>query len=163
MFDLQVLAYQTDTTRVVSFLMGRELSQRTYPDIGVADPHHSLSHHRGVGSKISDVAKINAYHVHTFGYLLEKLDSIKDGDGTLLDHSMILYGSGIGDGNLHDHVNLPVLVAGGGVGRLEGGRHLAYADNEPMTNLLLALLDKAGVPVDELGDSTGPLDVLAGI
>jgi hypothetical protein len=158
MFDLQVLAYQTDSTRVVSFLMAREQSQRTYPEIGVPEPHHAISHHRGEGKKIDDVAKINAYHIQTFAYLLEKLNSTPDGDGTLLDHSIILYGSGIGDGNLHDHVDLPVLVAGGGAGRLNGGRHLTYASGEPMSNLLVTLLDKAGVPVEKIGDSTRPLD-----
>jgi hypothetical protein len=163
MFDLQVLAYQTDTTRVVSFLMGRELSQRTYPEIGVPEPHHSLSHHRGERNKIADVAKINTYHVQMLVYLLEKLKATADGDGTLLDHSIILYGSGIGDGNLHDHVNLPVIVAGGGGGTLRGGRHLRYSDREPMSNLLLTLLDKAGVPLDKLGDSTKPIGGLAGL
>jgi hypothetical protein len=163
MFDLQVLAYQTDSTRVVSFLMGRELSQRTYPEIGVAEPHHSLSHHRGEGRKIGDVAKINAYHVQTLMYLLEKLNATADGDGTLLDHTIVLYGSGIGDGNLHDHVDLPVIVAGGGGGTLRGGRHLRYSDREPMSNLLLTLLDKAGVPMEKIGDSTRPIDGRAGL
>jgi hypothetical protein len=158
MFDLTTLAYRADVTRVVSFLMGRELSQRTYPEIGVPEPHHSLSHHRGDAAKIAQVAKINAYHVQTLAGFLERLRSIEDGDGTLLDHSIVLYGGGIGDGNLHDHVELPALVAGGGAG-LKGGRHVKYDTQTPMANLLLTLLDKAGVQIDRIGDSTGRLEL----
>ncbi len=159
MFDLQVLAYQTDMTRVVSFLMARESSNLTYPNIGVPDPHHALSHHRLDPELIGKAAKINAYHVQMLAYLLEKLRTTPDGDGSLLDHVMILYGGGMSDGNLHSHTDLPALVAGGGAGRLKGGRHVRCAQDTPMANLLLALLNKAGVPTETLGDSTGQLEL----
>jgi len=159
MFDLLALAYQADITRVATFLLGRELSQRTYPEIGVPGPHHTLSHHRGDDEKIAQVAKINLYHVQLFSQFLETLRAAPDGDGTVLDHTMIVYGGGIGDGNLHAHVDLPVLLAGGGA-YLRTGRHVVYPDAPPMTNLLLSLLDKAGVRTDALGDSTGRLEGL---
>ena len=160
MFDLQVLAYQTDLTRVITTMMARETSPRTYPNIGVADQHHTVSHHRNDPEYIAKKAKIDTYHVQLLGYFLDKLRNTPDGDGTLLDHSMIVYGGGIGNGNLHEHTNLPCLVAGGGGGRLKGGRHLAYPEEQgtPMANLLLSVLDKAGVPADQLGDSTGLLN-----
>jgi hypothetical protein len=163
MFDLQVLAFQADITRVTSLLVGREQSGRSFPAIGIAEPHHSLSHHRDDPAFIAKKAKIDAYHVHLFSYFLEKLNGIQDGDGTLLDHSMILYGGGLGNPNLHEHTNLPVLVAGSGAGQLKTGRHVAYATETPMTNLLLSLLDKVGVRTDTLGDSTGRLQQLADI
>jgi hypothetical protein len=154
MFDLQVLAYQADVTRVFTLLMGREASPRTFEQIGVPEQHHSCSHHINNPELMARKAKIDQYHIALFGYYLQKLRSTPDGDGNLLDHSMILYGSGLGNGNLHDHVNLPVLVAGGGAGTLASG-HLASPDNTPMANLLLSLLDKAGVPTPEkVGDST---------
>lgn len=156
MFDLLALAYQADITRVSTFLLGRELSQRTYPEIGVPSPHHTLSHHRGDDEKIAQVAKINLYHVQLFSRFLETLQSMPDGDGSLLDHTMLLYGGGIGDGNLHEHVDLPVLLAGGGA-YLRTGRHVVYEEEPPMANLLLSLLARAGVPTDALGDSTGRL------
>jgi len=128
MFDLQVLAFQADITRVITLMLARELSERSYSIIGVPDGHHSVSHHQENPALIAKKAKIDTYHIHLLGYFLEKLHATPDGDGTLLDHSMILYGSGLGDGNQHAHTNLPVLVAGGGAGRLTGGRHLKYAE-----------------------------------
>jgi hypothetical protein len=155
MFDLQVLAYQGDITRVTTLLMGRETSPRTFEQIGVPEQHHSCSHHIDNPELMARKAKIDQYHVALFGQFLQKLQATQDGDGTLLDHSMILYGGGLGNGNLHDHVNLPVLVAGHGAGTLKGGAHVNYPDNTPMANLLLSMLDKAGVPTPEkIGDST---------
>ena len=161
MFDLQVLAYQADVTRVVTMMMARETSPRTYASIGVADQHHTVSHHRNDPEYIAKKAKIDTYHISLLGYFLDKLRNTPDGDGNLLDHSMITYGGGLGNGNLHEHTNLPCLVAGGGGGRLTGGRHLAYPEDRdtPMTNLLLAVLDKAGVETEMLGDSTGQLGI----
>jgi hypothetical protein len=165
MFDLQILAWQGDITRVITFMMGRELSQRTYPMVGVTDAHHNLTHHLGDKAKIEKVAKINTYHIGKFAAFLERLRKTPDGDGSLFDNSMILYGGGISDGNLHDHSPLPALLLGGGSGTLKGGRHLKYPDHTPMSNLLVTLLDKAGVKVDHLGDSTGELSLepLAGV
>jgi Protein of unknown function (DUF1552) len=159
MFDLQVLAYQADITRVVSFQLAREQSQRTYPGIGVPDPHHSVSHHRDQPDLMAKKAKIDTYHVQMLGYLLAKLQATPDGDGTLLDHVVVLYGGGLGNGNLHDHRDLPVLLAGTGSGQLKAGRHLSYPEDTPMANLLLTLLDKVGVPTDRVGDSNGRLDL----
>jgi Protein of unknown function (DUF1552) len=155
MFDLQVVAFQADVTRVITLLMGRETSPRTFEQIGVPEQHHSCSHHIDNPDLIARKAKIDQYHIALFGYFLRKLQATPDGDGNLLDHSMILYGGGLGNGNLHNHVNLPVLVAGGGAGTLSVGCHLNYPENTPMANVLLALLDKAGVPTPEkIGDST---------
>jgi hypothetical protein len=160
MFDLQVVAFQTDLTRVITMMMGREGSLRTYPEIGVPDPHHPTSHHGGDPEKLAKIAKINQFHVSLFAYFLERLDSVKDGDGTLLDHSVYLYGSGMGNPNIHDHVNLPIIVAGGGAGRIRGGRHIRYAEPAPMANLHLTLLDRVGVRLDSFADSTGKIDTL---
>jgi hypothetical protein len=161
MFDLQVLAYQADITRVITLLMGRETSPRTFEQIGVPEQHHSCSHHIDNPELMARKAKIDQYHIALFGQFLEKLKATPDGDGNLLDHSMILYGGGLGNGNLHDHVNLPVLVAGRGAGTLSGGQHFNYPDNTPMANLLLTMLDKAGVPTPEkIGDSTEHLKVI---
>jgi hypothetical protein len=155
MFDLQALAYQADVTRVITMLMGRETSPRTFEQIGVPEQHHSCSHHIDNPELMARTAKIDQYHVALFAQFLEKLKTIQDGDGNLLDHSMILYGGGLGNGNLHDHVNLPVLVAGRAAGALKAGQHISYPDNTPMANLLLTMLDKAGVPTPEkIGDST---------
>lgn len=156
MFDLQVLAWQADMTRVITFMLGRELSQRTYTNIGISDPHHGLTHHAGDKEKIAKVIKINTYHASLFAKFLDKLKATADGDGSLLDHAMVLYGGGISDGNGHTHHNLPMLLAGGAGGSLKGGRHLKYND-APMANLLVTMLDKAGVPVEKFGDSTGPI------
>ena len=165
MCDLQVLAYQSDLTRVVTLMLGREFSGVTYPQIGVPDAHHPITHHQQEPEKIAKVAKINAYHVTQFAYLLEKLRSTPDGDGSLLDHIMLVYGTGMGECNAHDPRNIPVLLAGGGCGQLKGGRHIAYAKETPLANLHLTLLDKLGIRLDRMGDSTGRLDdhALAGI
>jgi len=160
MFDLQALAMQGDVTRVITFQLARETSTRTYPEIGVADPHHPLTHHGNNPEKIARMAKINAFHVSLFAYYLEKLKSTPDGDGTLLDHSMVLYGSGMGNPNVHDHVNLPTIVAGGGAGRMKGGRHISYAEPTPLANLHLTLLEKVGVRLDKFADSQGKIDEL---
>ena len=158
MFDLLALAFQADVTRVFTLMMAREASPRPYPQIGVADQHHTVSHHRNSPEYIAKKAKIDTYHIQLLAYFLENLRKTPDGDANLLDNSMIVYGGGIGNGNLHEHTNLPCLVAGGGGGRLKGGRHRAYADDTPYANMLLTVLDKAGVPADQLGDSTGLLN-----
>src|SRR5689334_5909576 len=137
MFDLQVLAMQGDVTRVMTFQLARETSNRAYPEIGIPDPHHPLTHHGNDPDKIARMAKINAFHVSLFAYYLDKLKSTADGDGTLLDHSLVLYGSGMGNPNVHDHVNLPIVVAGGAAGRVKGGRHVQYAEATPLANLHL--------------------------
>jgi Protein of unknown function (DUF1552) len=160
MFDLQVLALQGDVTRVMTFQLARETSTRTYPEIGVPDPHHPLTHHGNDPEKVARMAKINAFHVSLFAYFLEKLKSTPEGDGCLLDHAVILYGSGMGDPNVHDHVNLPILVAGGGSGRVKGGRHIKYAEPTPLANLHLTLLEKVGVRLDAFADSTGKVEEL---
>ena len=159
MFDLMALAYQADVTRVGTLMMARETSPRTFPQIGVPDQHHTVSHHRNDSDYMARKAKIDTYHITLLAHFLDRLRNTPDGDGNLLDHSMIVYGGGIGNGNLHEHTNLPCLVAGGGGGRLQGGRHLAYKEDTPMANLLLSVLDKAGVRVDELGDSTEMLNI----
>ncbi len=158
MFELQALAYQADITRVFTLLIGREQTNRTYPEIGVADGHHAVSHHQHDPVLVAKKAKIDTYHVRLLGDFLERLRTTPDGDGSLLDHSMILYGSGLGDGDLHSHNDLPVLVAGGGSGQLKGGRHIKLPET-PMANLLVSLLDKVGVPTEQLGDSTGKLSL----
>lgn len=160
MIDLQVLAFQADLTRITTFMMGREGTWRSYPGIGVPDAHHAMTHHSHDPEKIEKVIRINKHHVSMFGYMLDKMDSIADGDGTLLDHSMLVYGSSIADGNQHTHHDLPIVLAGGGAGRLKGGRHMRFPRETPMNNLLLSLLDLAGVPTESLGDSTGKLDGL---
>jgi hypothetical protein len=157
MFDLQVLAYQADITRVTTFLMGQEFTMRTYPEIGVPDPHHSTSHHAENPEKLEKLAKVDRHHVEMLAYYLEKLRATPDGDGNLLDHSMILYGGGLSDGNVHAHVNLPNVLIGGGAGQLKGGRHIQYPKGTPMANLLVSLVNKMGVPIEQIGDSTGPL------
>lgn len=162
MYDLQLLAWQTDRTRVTTFMSGHELSGRTYREIDVPDAHHPLSHHRNVPEALAKLTKINTYHTTLFASFLEKLASTPDGDGSLLDHAMILYGAGMSDSNAHSPYNLPVLLAGGGAGRLRGGRHLVYASGTPLANLHVSLLDKLGVDVDRIGDSTGALARLAG-
>ena len=160
MFDLQVLALQGDVTRVITFQLAREASTRTYPEAGISEPHHPLTHHGNNPEKIAKVAKINQFHVSLFAYFLEKLKSTREGNGTLLDHSLYLYGSGMGNPNVHDHVNLPILVAGGGAGKMKGGRHIKYAQPAPLANLHLTLLDKVGVRLDSFADSRGKVDEL---
>jgi hypothetical protein len=160
MFDLQVLALQGDVTRVITFQLARETSTRTYPEIGVSEPHHPLTHNGGDPEKLAKVAKINAFHVSLFAYFLEKLKSTPDGDGSLLDHSVYLYGSGMGNPDVHDHVNLPIVVAGGGAGKLKGGRHIKYKQATPLANLHLTLLEKVGVRLDSFADSSGKVEEL---
>ncbi|MBM3772990.1 MAG: DUF1552 domain-containing protein [Acidimicrobiia bacterium] len=163
MFDLQVLAYQCDMTRVTTFLLSREVSPRTYTEIGIPDPHHGLSHHQNNPVAMEKLAKINTYHIQQLAYFLGKLQAIPDGAGTLLDQLTLLYGCGISDSNRHAHDNLPILVIGGAGGSMNGGRHLRVAKDTPLTNLQLALLDKLGVPLDALGDSTGRLELVRGV
>src|SRR3954469_3778300 len=155
MFDLQVLAMQGDVTRVITFQLARETSNRTYPEVGVPDPHHPLSHHGNDAAKVAKLAKINQFHLSLFAEFLAKLKATKEGDGTLLDHSLILYGSGMGNPNVHDHTNLPIVVAGGAAGGMKGGRHLKFAKATPLANVHLTLLDKVGVRLDKFGDSNG--------
>ena len=160
MFDLQVLALQGDVTRVITFQLARETSNRTYPEIGVPDPHHPLSHHGNNAEKVARMAKINSFHVSLFAEFVQKLKKTTDGNGSLLDHSLYLYGSGMGNPNVHDHTNLPTIVAGGAAGKMRGGRHIQYDKPTPLANLHLSLLNKVGVPVESFADSTGTVDEL---
>ena len=160
MFDLQVLALQGDVTRVITFQLARETSNRTYPEIGVPDPHHPLSHHGNNPEKVALMAKINSFHVSLFAEFVLKLKKTTDGNGSLLDHSLYLYGSGMGNPNVHDHTNLPTIVAGGGAGKMRGGRHIQYDKPTPLANLHLSLLNKVGVPMESFADSTGTVDEL---
>ncbi len=163
MFDLQVLAYQTDLTRVVSFMLSREYSGRTYPEIGVPEAHHPTSHHQNDPDKLAKLARINTYHISLLAYYLEKLRATPDGDGSLLDHVMVLYGAGLSDGNRHSSENLPILLAGGGAGTLDCGRHVQCADPTPMSNLHVTLMDKLGLPVERFGTSTGEIETLSAV
>jgi hypothetical protein len=160
MFDLQKLALQGDITRVITFQLARETSNRCYTEIGVSEPHHLLTHHGNDPEKIARVAKINQFHVSLFAEFLQKLDATPEGNGTLLDHVLYLYGSGMGNPNVHDHVNLPIVVAGGAAGNMRGGRHIRYSEPTPLANLHLTLLDKVGVRVDSFADSDGKVDEL---
>ena len=155
---IQVLAFQGDVTRVISFQLARETSNRTYPEIGVPDPHHPLSHHGNDPDKIARMAKINQFHVSLFAEFLQKMKETPDGNGSLLVHSLYLYGSGIGNPNIHDHTNLPILLAGGAAGGMKGNRHIRYDKPTPLANLHLTLLDKVGVHLDSFADSTGKLE-----
>ena len=159
MFDLQLLALQCDLTRVITFMLGNEQSTRTYPQVGVPDAHHPLSHHQNQPELIARMSKINAYHVQLFAAYVARLRATPDGDGSLLDHMTILYGSGLSNSTRHAADNLPLLLVGGGAGRLKGGRHLKYADNTSNANLHLTLLDKFGLPVERFGASTGKLEI----
>ena len=159
MFDLQVLAWQADITRVTTLLLAKELSNAVYPKSGVRDAFHILSHHSNVRENQDRFAVLNRYHVGLFAYLLGRLQATQDGDGTLLDHSMVLYGSAMGDGNQHNHYPLPIVLAGGASGRLKGGRHIRNAPETTMSNLLVAMLDKLGIPTEKFGDSTGMLSI----
>jgi Protein of unknown function (DUF1552) len=162
MTDLMVLAWQTDMTRVTTFQIGHEMSGRAYPEIGFGDSHHSVTHHHGEPEKIAKTAQINVFHTKMMAYYLDKLRSTPDGDGSLLDHSMILYGAALSDANLHLYTDLPLLLVAGGVAGIKGGQHIRYPNRTPMSNLLLTMLDKANVPhVAKLGDSTGRLDLVA--
>ena len=160
MFDLMTVAFQTDSTRVATFMIGREGSNRTYREIGVPDPHHGISHHRGEEALIEKLAQINRYHMEQFAYFIDKLANTPDGDGTLLDHSMVTYGSGISDGNRHLHHDLPVLILGKANGSWKTGRHVQYVKDTPMANLFLAMLDRMGVRAETIGDSNGMLEHL---
>jgi hypothetical protein len=157
MLDLQVLAYQCDLTRVITLMMGHEHSGMTYPQIGVPDAHHPISHHQQEPEKVAKVAKINAYHMKMFAAYLEKLRSTPDGDGSLLDHMTMMYGAGMADSNTHSPIDIPIILAGGGAGNLKGGRHIRFKGT-PLANLHLTLLDQLGVPWDRIGDSTGRVD-----
>jgi len=165
MLDLQLLAFQSDLTRVISFMIGKEQSARPYPQIGVPEAHHPLSHHNNIPELIAHMSKINRYHTQLFSQYLAKLRATPDGDGSLLDHTTILYGAGISNSQRHSGDDLPLLVMGGGSGRLKGGRHLTYTDKPMMANLLVTLMDKMDVPVDHVGGSNGklPIDTLPGI
>jgi hypothetical protein len=165
MLDLQVLALQSDLTRVITFMIGKEQSARPYPQIGVPEAHHPLSHHNDVPEIIAHLSKINRYHTELFSKHLARLRATPDGDGSLLDHMTIMYGSGISNSTRHSGVNLPLLLLGGGAGRLQGGRHLKYTDKPSNANLLVTLMDKLDLPVEKMGGSTGklPLDTLSGV
>jgi hypothetical protein len=163
MYDLQAIAFQADLTRVTTMMVGREGSLQSYPEIGVPDPHHPLTHHQNNPEWIEKVALINTHHVELFAHFISRLKDTADGDGTLLDHSMVVYSSAISDGNRHIHEDLPVLLAGRGGGSLKTGRHLVYSQETPMTNLYLTLLDRMGVQPDSIGDSTGRIEHLTGV
>jgi hypothetical protein len=165
MFDLQLLAFRADLTRVITFMLGKEQSARPYPQIGVPEAHHPLSHHNDIPELVARMSKINIYHAQLFAHLLAKFDGAADGSGSLLDHMTILYGSGISNSSRHSGDNLPLLLAGGGAGRWKGGRHLAFEGKPPIANLLLSLMHKFDVPVDRVGGSTGqlPLETLPGV
>jgi len=158
MYDLLALAYQANVSRVFTFMMAREVSNRTYPQVGVSDGHHATSHHQNRADKIEKLVKIQTYHLTLFSKFLQKLNTTQDGDGSLLDHSLILYGSNMSNSNAHNHFPLPTLVLGGGAGTMKGGYHIKQPDHTPMTNVLLTMLHKAGVPVESLGDSTGVIE-----
>jgi hypothetical protein len=163
MFDLQVLAYQTDLTRVITFMLSKELSAMTYPQIGVPEPYHPISHHGNNPEMLAKQAKVNAYHTKQLVYYLEKLKATPDGDGSLLDNMLIMYGSGMGNSSQHDPHNLPILLAGGRASGVQWGRHLRYPDKTPLTNLYFTMLQRAGVHPENVGDSTGELQHLSGV
>jgi hypothetical protein len=158
MFDLQVLAYQADLTRVITFMFGREFSGRTYTEIGVSEGHHPLSHHQNDPAKLALLAKVNTYHAQMFAYYLEKLRAAKDGDGSLLDHVLLMYSAGMSDSNLHDSHNIPIMLVGGPDQKIKGGRHLMYK-GDSTANLLVSVMDKLGLPVDRVGASSDKLDI----
>jgi hypothetical protein len=163
MFDLQVLAYQTETTRVITLMLVRELSNRTYPEIGVPEPHHEVSHHQDSADRLAKLATINTYHMTLFAEYLNKLRATSDGDGTLLDHTLILYGSGMGNSNLHEPRDLPILLAGGAAAGLKAGRHVRCHEGTPLANLYVTMLGKLGIPVEQFGDSTGSVPLVSDI
>ncbi len=160
MIDLLTLAFQMDATRVATLLLALEQSPRAYPEIGIPEAHHGLTHHQGDAEKIAKVIEINRYHVQQFAYLVKKFKATPDGDGTLLDHVMVTYGSGLSDGNAHDHANLPIVLAGRGCGTLKPGRYVRHPNETPMANLFVAMLDRMGVPVEKFGDGNGQLGYL---
>ena len=157
MFDLMTVAFQADITRISTFMMAREVSYRTFPQLGISEAFHPASHHQNNAQRLEVLTRINTYHVTFLAYLLDRLKNTPDGDGNLLDHSLVLYGGAMSNSNVHNHSPLPILVAGGAAGRMKGGRHLKYPENTPMANLLMTILDKAGIPQESVGDSTGLL------
>jgi hypothetical protein len=157
MFDLMAIAFQADITRISTFMMAREVSYRTFPKLGISEAFHPASHHQNSQQRLATLARINTFHVSLVAHFLDRLKNTPDGDGTLLDHSLVLYGSAMSNSNIHDHAPLPVLVAGGANGRIKGGRHIIYPEGTPMSNLLLTILNKAGVEQERVGDSTGLL------
>ena len=159
MFELQSLALQSYMTRVVSFMLARELSTLAYPQIGVADGHHPVSHNNNVPEQVAKKAKIDVYHLTLFAEFLQKLKSTSDGDGSVLDHSLFLYGSGMSNGNQHIHTNLPILLVGGAAGRVKGNKHIRVKDTTPLSNLMLTIMDVAGIPTEKYGESTGRVDL----
>ena len=163
MMDLLALAYQTDLTRISSFMLAREVSGRAYPEIGVSDSHHPLSHHQDEPAKLERLHKINEYHFQQFTYLVEKLAALPEADGTMLDSTLFLYGTGISDSNTHFHDDLPIALVGGKATGIQGGRYVRYADDTPLANLHMTILDKLGVPVDSFGDSNGHLERLTDV
>jgi len=163
MYELQWLAYRADVTRVVTFMLGRELNFRTYPEIGITEGHHGLSHHQDNPNQLAKYAKLGTYQAELFSWFLDKLKSTPEGDGTLFDHSLFLYGAALSNPNLHAHYDLPLVLVGSAAGQLRGGRHIVYKQETPMTNLLLSMLDKVGVRAEKLGDSTGRLEPLSGL
>ncbi len=163
MFDLLTLAFRTDMTRVATFMLAREVSGRAYPEIGVPESHHPVSHHRNDPEQLQQLSKINTFHMAQFAHFVDSLAATGDGDGTLLDNSMLLYGSGISDSNVHMHDDLPIVMVGGGGGTLKGGRHLRYPARTPLTNLFVSVLDRMGVPVESIGDSNGRVEELSGV
>jgi hypothetical protein len=161
LFDLMALAFQADLTRVFTFMMAREVSNRTYTQVGVTEGHHAVSHHQNKAEKLDMLARIQAFHIGLFGEFLAKLDAIPDGDGSLLDNSLLLYGSNMSNSNAHDHYPLPNVLVGGARGRIKGGQHIVCEDHTPQTNLLLTMLDKIDAGVEALGDSTGTISELS--
>jgi hypothetical protein len=162
MADLLALSFQTDTTRIATFMFANEGSNRNYPNLEIPEGHHDLSHHGNDKKKNAKIAKINTFQITQLAYLLEKLKASREGDGSLLDNCMIVFGSGIGDGNKHNHDDLPILLAGKGGGTIQTGRHIKYPRHTPLNNLFLSMLDRMGAPVDSLGDSKGRLEGLEG-
>ena len=161
LYDLQLLAFQSDLTRVITFMYGREQTGRPYPQIGIPEPHHSVTHHQNDPAKMDKCARIQRYHIQLFAEYLEKLRKTPDGDGSLLDHVILVYGSGLSNSDRHTHGPLPLLLLGGGAGTLKGGRHIAYPEHTPLTNLQLTLLNKLGIPAEKLGDSKGQFKELS--
>jgi len=163
MIDLQILAFESDMTRVITFMIGKELSSRTFPELGVPDQHHPLSHHQNKPESLEKLTRVQVFQAGLLAYYLERLRSTPDGDGSLLDHMTLIYGSGMSNSNLHVPLGLPILVAGGGAGTLRGGRHIRYPEGTPLSNLYQTVLSKLGVPVERIGDSTGTFRELSGV
>jgi len=163
MMDMLALAYQTDLTRVSTFMLAKEVSGRSYPEIGVADSHHPVSHHQDEPAKLERLYKINEYHFRQFAYLVDKLSKLPDGDGNMLDHTLFLYGTGISDSNTHFHDDLPIALVGGKAAGIRGGRYIRYPKGTPLTNLHVTILQNMGVPVEQIGDSTGTVDRLTDV